>query len=277
MRNLPYIVMILVGMSSGSIHAQAAFRDGFYTALSGGINCLDGSWSGLSSISLVDDIHDPNSLFRSWTPKGTTQDGGRVCGAVALGYQLVDKPLYLAVQVGGTFRSPQHFILDDFRSFENLGILGNPPFSLLTGTAATHSKVTLGCCAFDIDLKPGFLIRKNVLFYARTGLTYARLKIENEGVWTQMSSENRLELSASGSSRNSKNKVGYRVGGGAEFLINRYLGLSIDYIYSDYGKIKSVAQGIGSQFFAFSEVYGILAPIVKVTTHTVMASLVVHY
>ena len=86
-----------------------------------------------------------------------------------------------------------------------------------------------------------------------------------------------MTLNASGSSNNSKNVVGFRVGAGAEYLILEHLGITLDYIFSDYGKIDTLAEGQNAFLTNYTELYGVHAPIVKVNTQTVMAGITYHF
>ena len=281
-------------LCAGSLNG-ACFKCGVYGAASFGVHWAQNDWNGLSSVSLIDNNSDPNFVFESWTPNPRTQDAGRIVGNAAVGYQIVRNRLYLGGEVSGTFRPRRDFFLNDSRSFSHLTELGLPPHSTIYGTSHTKTKVSLGCSEFDIDLKPGVLVCKNLLLYARTGLSYTQLKMESFGKWTEFGSEGSTDvltvsgflrisdgntgvLTATGSSRNRQNKVGYRVGFGGEYLLTQHLGFSMDYLFSDYGKIKTVAEGSNSGVLDnFSQVYGVHAPEVKITTHTVMAGLVVHY
>ncbi|HEY4832484.1 MAG TPA: outer membrane beta-barrel protein, partial [Waddliaceae bacterium] len=233
MKKILWIMAFILSIKTLQAYAstcgcEAAFQDGFYGTLSVGADWINADRSGLSSISLVDDIQDPNAFFESWTPPGKTHSTGKVVGNVALGYQLVDARLYLGGQISYTLRSKQNFNLNDMRTFEHISTIGLPPPTTVSGTSMIQGRVTLMPSEFDIDIKPGFLILKNWLLYARAGVAITQLKIKNSGTWTEVDSENGLELQATDSSHHSKNTVGFRVGVGTEYLISQHLGISLD-------------------------------------------------
>lgn len=256
---------------------KVAFKDGFYGALAFGVNWGNAQWSGLNSISLVDDIHNTNAVFKSWTPHGKRHTSAKGIGSASLGYQLVDARLYLGLQIGYTLRDQQHFGLNDRRAFNQLATLGLPPLSTISGTSLIKTKASLSRNEINIDLKPGILILKNLVFYARAGVAFTRLKITNSGAWTEVAGENGIELETAASSYKNKGTVGFRVGGGTEYLITKYLGISLDYIYSNYGKIKTFAENQNAGFFNFNQVYGVSAPEVKIFTQTLTLGIVAHF
>ena len=92
-----------------------------------------------------------------------------------------------------------------------------------------------------------------------------------------MGSENGLEIEAASSSHNSKRIVGFRAGAGAEYLLTQYVGISLDYIFTVYGKIRTLAQAQNTGFFDFNQVYGASAPEVKPTNQAVTAGIVLHF
>ena len=128
-----------------AICTDATFTDGFYAAVSVGANWGHANWSGLASISLVDDNQDPNAFFKSWawTPSGETSiDAGKLLGNIAFGYQLVDGRLYLGGQISYTLRGKQVFYLKDMHTFEQTSPVGLFPRSMLSGTSQILSKMT---------------------------------------------------------------------------------------------------------------------------------------
>lgn len=282
MRKFSWASLLFLSITTSSAYGlkkelPVVFKDGFYSAISFGVNWANANWSGTSSISLVDDIHDPNALFQSWTPHGKTHDGGKALGSVALGYQVVDARLYLGGQISYSLRGRQHFRLDETRTFSQVSPLGLPPPSTVSGSAHLQSKVSLSCNEFDIDLKPGVLILKNFVAYVRVGVAFTQLKIKNDGAQLEMNSENGLVIKALDSGHKTQNKTGFRIGAGTEYLITQHLGISLDYIYSYYGKIKVRSESQNDGPFDFNHVYGVFAPEVTVTSQTLAAGIVVHF
>ena len=257
--------------------SEVKFEDGFYSALSIGADWGYANWSGVNTISLVDDINDTNGIFESLKPHGQKHVGAKVIGSIGLGYQVVDARLYLGSQISYTVRGKHHFNLDNLNIFNMRSTEGLPPFSTVTGSSHILSKVSLIHHEFDVDLKPGVLISKNLVVYARAGAAFTRLKVKSSGKWTELDSENALKLQTSDFSHNSKVKMGFRVGAGIEYLFLQHLGLSLDYIYSNFGKIKTSVEAQTSGFFDFNQVYGLFRADVKVTTQTLMMGFVVHF
>ncbi len=252
------------------------FRDGFYGSASIGASWANQEWSGISSIGLVDDFSGDGSknIFDTSTPRRSNRDNGHLIGSIALGYQLVDCRLYLGAQIGGTFRNKKDAQLNHFRTY--LEVL-EADGSTLSGSAYTHTKLSINSCEFDADLKPGILICPNFLVYALAGVAVTEFKMDNFGSWTEEGSEIApLELLASSSSHHCKTVTGFRAGAGMEYLFNDCLGISLDYIFTDYGKIRAVSIAKAS-IPDWNLVYGIHAPEISVTTHSLKAGLVYHY
>lgn len=280
MKKFASLTLLFAALTSQSAYTycpEIAFRDGFYGSASLGANWSNEEWSGISFIGLVDDDSSISSknIFETTTPKGLNRDNGKFIGSVSLGYQLVDCLLYLGAQVSGTFRTKREAHHNHYQTyFTVLEVDG----TTLSGSALTQTKVSLGTCEFDADLKPGILICPNFLVYALGGVAVTEYKICNSGSWTEQGSEVDLqELIASASSHHHKNVVGFRAGAGMEYLVTDYLGISLDYIFSDYGKIRAVSVAENTNPPLWNLVYGIHAPEITVTTHTLKAGLVFHY
>jgi len=298
MKKFSWIAIFILSIATHCAYSsngdeEVAFRNGFYTAFSLGINWANADWSGQSSIALVDDINDTNAFFLSWTPHGKGNHA-KITGNVALGYQLVDNRLFLGSQISYTGRDQHDFFLDEARTYQQVAPGGAPPLSTVSGSSFLKSKVSLACNEFDIDLKPGVLISKNFVLYGRLGVAFTRLNIRCSGVWTEGGSENSVNLQGTSShsnpnsgtpfvlgttdsSHHSQSTVGFRVGVGAEYLISQQWGISIDYIFTSYGKIKTRIENQTSGFFDFNQVYGVYSPEVKITTQTLMVGIVFHF
>ena len=238
---------------------------------------LNEDWSGISSVGLVDDFSSDGSknIFDTSIPRRSNKDNGRLIGSIALGYQLVDCRLYLGAQIVGTFRDKRDAKLNHSRTYlETLEADG----STLSGSAHAHTKLSINSCEFDADLKPGILICPNFLVYALAGVAVTEFKLDNFGRWTEEGSEVApLELVASASSHHSKTVTGFRAGAGMEYLFNNCFGISLDYIFTDYGKIRAVSIAENASIPTWNLVYGIHAPEISVTTHSLKAGLVYHY
>lgn len=276
-------MLLATALTSQSVHSycpeEVAFRDGFFGGVTLGGEWTQEDWSGISSIALVDDFSGsgPKTIFDTSIPRGRNKDNGNFVGSVALGYQLVDCRLYLGAQIVGTFRPQTVSHLNDFKSYSETIIEDG---STLTGSAETHTRLTIGTSEFDADLKPGVLLCPNFLVYALGGVAVTHFKLENFGKWTENGDEPEgpalITLEATSASRPHKTIIGFRAGAGMEYLITNYLGISLDYIFTDYGKIRAV--NFAADFSPlWNSVYGIHAPEIKVMTHSVKAGIVFHY
>jgi opacity protein-like surface antigen len=277
MKNRALAIFLLLAASQAQ--ATHSFQEGFYLggALGAGFGHAD--WDGVSAVSAANSESGALTVFESWTPEGENAVT-ELAGRAMIGYQFVQKPLYLAAEIGGTFANEYIFELNNTENFE---VTFNDFLwiSVLDVHAKLYDKVTLGSSEFNLDLKPGWLFKNNFLVYARLGLAVNELTIENSGTWTNLSSSYYdpppPPLIVSDSSKESKTAYGIRLGLGAEYLLMQHLGLTLDYTYTDYGRISTIAQAGNSDFDYQTNIDGYDAPDVGIFTQTLMLGLLYHW
>ncbi len=283
MRILPCATLFVT--SCFSLSAFAEFESGYYGTLSLGANWGHADWDGVSSLDAVNDTGDALSIFESWTPSGATSDDAKFMGNVGLGYQLVDGPLYLGAQISGTFSDERNF--NENETHHYLVTAEERQKASIDGTSSTQTHVALGDSELDIDLKPGYIFGDNFLVYARIGVAFTQLDMNSSGEWTAIGTTyanppNQPPIiiintnQASDSNATSKDVAGFRVGLGAEYLLSEHIGISLDYIFTDYGDISMTISGQESDPFSGNHVAGVHSPSVDVTTHAVLLGITVH-
>ncbi|MGA2654809.1 MAG: outer membrane beta-barrel protein [Gammaproteobacteria bacterium] len=277
MRILSCPIFFIISCISASAFAE--FESGVYGTLSLGANWGFADWDGISSIDAVNDTGDALAIFESWTPNGATSDDAKFMGNVGLGYQLVDGPLYLGAQISGTFSDKRSFAANETHHY--LIKAEERQVASIDGTSNTQTQVSLSDTELDFDLKPGYIFADNFLVYARIGVAFTQLDMNSAGVWTAVGTtyapgfiQNTNQ--ASDANRTSKDVAGFRAGLGAEYLLSEHIGLSLDYIFTDYGDISMTISGEDSDAFSGNHVAGIHSPTVGVTTHAVLLGITVH-
>jgi outer membrane immunogenic protein len=84
----------------------------------------------------------------------------------------------------------------------------------------------------------GFLANDNLLLFGTGGLAYGRIRSE-----THWQYDTPPFLSYVGTE--TKTKVGYALGGGGEWAINRSWSVKVEYLYLDFGKIRAASGNVG--------------------------------
>jgi opacity protein-like surface antigen len=279
-------------LAATQLHASSGFHQGFYLggALGAGFGHAD--WDGVSSLTAINDQGATLLVSGAWTPEGESS-ATELAGRVMLGYQFVHQSLYLAAEMGGTFAGKYQFDSKDSQQYHRNYTGSVPPYYDVTmdASASVSDSVTLGSSEFNLDLRPGWLFNDNFLIYARVGLAINELSIENSGTWSNLSSSYPYypipyTLTVDDSSKQSETAWGIRLGLGGEYLVTENLGISLDYIYTNYGSISTSAEASGSTHPIFIidptispyySVHGIDAPDVSVSTQTVMLGLLWHW
>jgi opacity protein-like surface antigen len=265
-------------------HAPAAekisFKDGVYVAGYAGAQWSNFSWHGQGDATAVDGYIYENYPLNGYNYDVYSLDGNsgttEFVGAVALGYQLVNERLYLGFEVAGTFDGTS----DSEASYNNTFLEIYEGRDEFGGYNSVMAKATLQGSEVDVDIKPGYIVNDNFLIYARIGAAFNRLKMESSGDWYETSINQDVDFASEAydSNSTSKNVVGIRLGAGMEYLVTEHFGISVDYLYTDYGTVHSSvsASDIDEGFYQhisngsnYSEVH--------VTTQTAMLGLLYHF
>lgn len=295
---------VLAMFTTNPAFAEKAFENGWYAGAKVGATWAHADWDGVSSITTINEEATPQIISQTWKPHGHHADSAFI-GNLTLGYQLVREYLYLAAEIGGNFTSEQASKSHTIKSFNSVIVNQqfrgfNPPFQTEMGTTAIHDKVSLRKNELIIDLKPGVTFKDTFLVYARVGAAFNKLLLKSAGSWTQQGGEIDIPTGAQiqplsyiasffqpeeafGCSKESSHKVGIRVGVGAEYLLTQQLGVSVDYIYTDYGNVSTYSTGEAHAVISpdtpsiFQHVLGIDAPNVGMSTQMVLAGLLYHW
>jgi opacity protein-like surface antigen len=110
-------------------------------------------------------------------------------------------------------------------------------------TLSTSSKVSLGHVGFGVDFRPGYLIDSNTLVYGRIGAVVNRETINSNDVFSFDDLQGEIITNNVLNASRTRDVVGVRFGLGAERRINSNLSATIDYVYTDYGRVS--ARGVG--------------------------------
>jgi opacity protein-like surface antigen len=276
------------------LFAQPAhFQSGIYAGAMLGANIANAHWNGTNGLFATNDNQTPESLSPNWKPNGPTQQtnfAGRIFG----GYQIVSDKIFIAAELGGNFSKQPEFrdhTTKQFSNVVNYPLFFPPPFQqtqTLSATATTNTTVSLSNSNLFIDIRPGFLVKPNILLYGRAGLSFFNnLTIMDSAQWTEQGTDTGAPtpiftpLQASGASRNSGNNTGIRLGLGAEYLMTQQLSVLFDYTYTTFGNVTTRTQagqlGTSGTSTVWQKIYESDSPVVSVTTQSVLVGLSYHF
>ncbi|HRE32123.1 MAG TPA: hypothetical protein PLD88_09145 [Candidatus Berkiella sp.] len=115
----------------------------------------------------------------------------------------------------------------------------------LNDMLATQTKITRHFLEPYFDVKLGFLPRPDALLYLRGGINYNQLAIRNNVSYNVADSAlnfgngNSLNTNSAISVKTHRDKIGFRVGTGMEYLITPQIGLGANYVYTLYARISN--------------------------------------
>ncbi|MGE4349913.1 MAG: hypothetical protein AB7D28_09110 [Candidatus Berkiella sp.] len=118
-------------------------------------------------------------------------------------------------------------------------------FATLNDTLATQTKIMRHFLEPYFDVKLGFLPRPDALLYLRGGINYNKLAIQKNISYNindssyNLNNTNTINAGSAISVKTHRNKIGFRVGTGMEYLITPYIGLGANYVYTFYARISS--------------------------------------
>jgi len=192
-----------------SISAQANVRDGLYLG------------AGIGTVFDQFKLTTRNTI-NGFTIVSPVQNKKQISGNVFLGYGSTNiNKLYLGVEIGSDFPS------------RSSTISGRPGVSV---TAATFTDKLRVQDYVTLDILPGYRFNKNCLMYVRLGGTYAKLSLHQNPVGFIPAFDNE------------ENKIGVRIGAGANFAFNSHFGVGIDYFYTRYPNLTSTYGAFNTQF-----------------------------
>ncbi len=212
--------------------------DGFYAGINAGAAFTTGKISNTSSATFINLFDNNNQLASSQSVNVASTQGG---GSIFAGYgqMLGCSSFYLAGEIfGNTYQREStlrdyafHAEPDDDEDFESL---------------TTRTKANLNNGEFGIDLRPGVLLLGNhTLLYGRVGVAFNKLHLnsDNDFSFTFLGSDPPITTDSFLSESQTKSVSALRLGLGLESYICKNLALTVDYIYTSYGKINASNTG----------------------------------
>ncbi len=255
---------------------EPEFEDGVYISGLLGAGWGDADWSGSNTVTGYDEYSQVNATETS-KPYEYGDNEARLVGSIAFGYQLIFDYFYIGAEVAGTFGGARDFESNDSNSYHYAVETSDDPITVHSGN---YSKASLRGSEIDLDLKPGFLLDENLLVYARIGAAFNELQLQNSSEWSLKDADGWDYPSVTDYSSESKNVVGLRVGAGVEYLISEQIGISLDYVHTNYGSIETSTSGHESFLSTDgwnSSISGNANTEVSVSTNTLMAGVTYHF
>lgn len=161
-------------------------------------------------------------------------------GSIFLGYGkfLESTPIYIGIEgYYNPFSSDQKFNQISHAIYDYLETDGE----LVTTTLQTRNRISTSS-ELGEDLRLGFLLDCNTLLYGRIGLAYNKLELTSASIFNMISFDapsGSTNISNSSLSGFKEEKMfGTRVGGGLEEYLGENLSVSVDYIYTNYGRLS---------------------------------------
>lgn len=212
---------VIIALSSAILFCNLTSKvnafDGFYTGAA-----LGGTFSSGSENSIFSLVPTPDTNTRGFivnSKHGFKKNG--VIGNLFIGYGELCDPLYLGAEAFALWSK-----LRDNTAVSALNTRG-----LLFTTEGSINNRSL---KYGIDLRPGYLLTENSLIYARLGVAYTKVNLNNfmavnfdQNVGGNVVSTLRL----SGINHASKNLVSCRIGLGIEQMITCNLSLRADFVH----------------------------------------------
>ena len=110
-------------------------------------------------------------------------------------------------------------------------------------TLNTRTETSLDHVGFGVDFRPGYLIDNNTLVYGRIGAVVNRETINSNDVFSFDDLQADVITNNVLNASRTRDVVGIRFGLGAERRINQNLSATVDYVYTDYGRVNAGAVG----------------------------------
>lgn len=243
-RKLTFIISMGLLSTTSFVYAGSPGTPftGFYVGLNGGANQLYGTSN--SSVT-ANEIHvigfDPNEVQSLNNSQHGSLNSNSLLGGInfGYGYQFCMYNLYLGAEVFLTVaqRNDSMYSQTSFTDVNPVDV--GPAFDVIN--LSSNTKTSLNNFEWGVDVRPGVLVNANTLVYARFGVAFNRMTVNNSnqlsvtypfgGLTTPLTS-------TLGSSQN-KNVAGYRLGVGVEEYICGNWAVSADYVYTNYGSVNT--------------------------------------
>ena len=212
---------------------------GLYVGGSGGGSFLTAT-SNVSSSTMID---FPNTLFgtREYTSgpfnSVTSLKNNSGIGALFVGYGLDFKRLYIGAE---GFVNYSNYQMTGFGNTGSTRFFSNFNQSYILNDH-WESTIKASPFQFGLDLRPGFLLKPEMLFYGRVGFASVKLtqsgKSEGAAVYSFGGFSNSYPFALNPS--NTSNKIALRLGTGFEYYFLPKWSARMDYIYVNYGTVNS--------------------------------------
>jgi opacity protein-like surface antigen len=216
--------------------AGGEFDNGFFVGAKIGGQEGIASWDQHASADAFISIN--NAPFTFLVNDHNDQDGhafhSNLMGNVSVGYARVLQQFFLAAEFSVNLAEKQEFDWHDNEAAETLITLNEAFF---TETLNTKTKVTIEDSDIILDLRPGIIFAKKFLFYGRLGVAFNELSLEQQATTTLNIFTGPTESVTSHTSKED-NVAGLRAGLGIEYKLTPYLGINMDYVFTDYGTIE---------------------------------------
>ncbi|MDX2164165.1 MAG: outer membrane beta-barrel protein [Gammaproteobacteria bacterium] len=110
-------------------------------------------------------------------------------------------------------------------------------------TLSTNTTASLDHIGFGVDFRPGYLLDSRTLVYGRVGLAFNRETIDAKNTFTFYNIPDDITTNNTLNTSKTRDTIGIRLGFGAERRINSKLAVTVDYVYTDYGRVKVFGMG----------------------------------
>lgn len=233
------VVSLLISCNpalSGTMGEPSAFPRGF--AIIGGIGVTE-FMSAAKYDTVAGDMH------HTYSPRNF-QYG--FAGDLAVGYGFfLKRSLYLGTELGVTFLgNTKNKSASLAASSTNVNDETLSRASLVNDAISTQSTVIENSVVPYFDLKPGIVISPQTWLYGRIGINYNQIKVKTNSQYNSsggdLADSEPLAFTSeytAFSATSKRNAPGLRTGLGIDYLVSKNFGISANYIYSYYNRLKT--------------------------------------
>ena len=137
------------------------------------------------------------------------------------------------------------------------------------------TKIRVGPWHYGIDARPGFLLDPATLLYARVGIEWARIKLEEIADYRAFGGGS-LQFDLPIYASRSKPASHLRLGLGFEKYIGSHVSFRGDYVYTDYGSV-SVSENVTGYNTGGAATQGVESVNVHLRNHSLLFGLAYHF